>query len=180
MDALVVRKSSRALLAFAWSFSSSTGGVMLLVLETTAIGEMLAGMSSRNASIASALTWDEVSTGQGGPSGFWGGAVGATALLGDKCLDPQLDISSITQDRRFLTSVVMLPSDFGGDLWGLATMMVETSPRGGIFWSGSSIGGDGISIPKYIGSPAVRFMPLASGSGREVIMGLSCLFKPTG
>ena len=59
-------------------------------------------------------------------------------------------------------------------------MMVETSPRGSIFWSGSSIGGDRILIPKQTGSPAVRFMPLASSSGKEVIMGSSCLFKPTG
>ena len=35
-------------------------------------------------------------------------------LLGDECLDPQLDVSSIAWDRRFLTSIVMLPSNFGG------------------------------------------------------------------
>ena len=33
---------------------------------------------------------------------------------GDKCSDLQLDVSSTAQDRRFLTSIVMLPSDFGG------------------------------------------------------------------
>ena len=179
----MVRKSSRVLLAFAQSSSSSIGGVTLLVLEMATIGKMLAGMSSREASVTLVLTWDEMSTGWSGPSGFWGGAMGTTAgvgLLGDECLDLQLDVSSIAQDRRFLTSVVILPSNFGGDLWGLATMMVETLPRGSTFGFGSSIGGDGISIPKYIGSPAVRFMLLASGSGREVIMGLSCPFKPTG
>ena len=31
-------------------------------------------------------------------------------LLGVKFLDPWPDVSSITQDRRFLTSMVMLPS----------------------------------------------------------------------
>ena len=45
-------------------------------------------------------------------------------LLGDKCLDSQLDTSSTAQDRRLLTSVIMLPSDFGGDLCGLAIRMV--------------------------------------------------------
>ena len=116
MNALVVRKSSRALLAFAWSSSSSTRGVMLLVLETAAIGDA-GGMSSREASAASVLTWDEVSTGWDGPSGFRGGVM-ATAtgvgLLGDECLDLQLDVSSTARDRRFLTSIVMLLSNLGG------------------------------------------------------------------
>ena len=85
-------------------------------------------------------------------------------LLGDKCLDPQLDISSIAWDKRFMTSIVMLPSNFGGNLWRLATMMVKTSPRDSIFRSGSSIGGDGISIPKYIGSPVVSFY----GAGQQL------------
>ena len=69
-------------------------------------------------------------------------------LLGDECSDSQLDASSTAQDRRLLTSVVILPSDFGGDLCGLVIRMVETSPRGSIFLSGSSTGGEGISIPK--------------------------------
>ena len=76
------------------------------------------------------------------------GTATGVGLFGDESLDPQLDISSTAWDRRFLTSIVMLPSDFGGDLWGLATMMVETSSRGGILWSSSSTGGDRISIPK--------------------------------
>ena len=63
MDVLVVSRSLRALLAFARSSIASTGGVMLLILETVAIGEMLVGMSSREASATSALAWDEVSTG---------------------------------------------------------------------------------------------------------------------
>ena len=90
-------------------------------------------------------------TGQRKPSGFWDGVMGATAgvgLLGDECSDLQLDASSIAQDRRLLTSTVILPSDLGGDLWGLATRMVETSPRVSIYWSGSSTWGEGISIPQ--------------------------------
>ena len=69
-------------------------------------------------------------------------------LLGDECLDSQLDASIIAQDRRLLTSIVILPSDFWGDLCGLVIRMVETLQRGSIFWSGSSTGGEGISIPK--------------------------------
>ena len=118
MGALVVSRSLRALLAFAQSSIASTWEVMLLVLETAAIGEMLVWMSSREASATLALTWDEVSTDWSGPSGLWGEVVGTTTgvgLLGDECLDPQLDISSIARDRRSLTSIVMLPSDFGGN-----------------------------------------------------------------
>ena len=38
-----------------------------------------------------------MSTGRGGLSGFWGGVMGTATgegLLGDECLDPQLDVSS--------------------------------------------------------------------------------------
>ena len=55
MDALLVSRSLMALLAFAWSSTASTGGVTLPVLGTDAIGEMLVGMSSREASATSAL-----------------------------------------------------------------------------------------------------------------------------
>ena len=55
MDAFVVSRSLRALLALAQSSIASTRGVTLLVLETAAIGEMLVGMSSREASAASVL-----------------------------------------------------------------------------------------------------------------------------
>ena len=61
------------------------------------------------------------------------------------------DISSITQDKRSLTSLVKLPSpsDFGRvDLQAPAIMMVETSPRGDTFWSGSSTLGGGMSISR--------------------------------
>ena len=72
-------------------------------------------------------------------------------LLGVKFSDPQPDILSNTQDRRLLTSMVMLPSpsNFGGvDLSGLAITMVETLPRDGTFQSSSSAGDAGISISR--------------------------------
>ena len=56
VDTLVVSRSLRALLAFVQSSIASTRGVMLLILETAAIGEMLVGMSSREASATLALT----------------------------------------------------------------------------------------------------------------------------
>ena len=86
-----------------------------------AIGEMLAGISSREASASLMLTWDEVLTALSGPSGFWGGVMKTAAvmgLFGGECLDSMLDTSSKAQDRRLLTSAVMLHSDFGGDLCG--------------------------------------------------------------
>ena len=70
------------------------------------------------------------------------------ASLGMSVQIQQLDVSSTAWDMRFLTSIVMFPSDFRGDFWGMATMVVEILPKGSIFWSCSSIGGDGISIPK--------------------------------
>ena len=82
MDALVDRKSSRALLAFSQSSGLSSRGVMLPVLKTAAMGKMLVGMSSREASAASVLTWDEVSTGWSGSSGFWVGVVGTVVGVG--------------------------------------------------------------------------------------------------
>ena len=72
-------------------------------------------------------------------------------LLGVELLDPWPDISSIAQDKKSLTSLVMLPSpsNFGQvDLQGLAITMVETSPRGTTFWSGFSTGGGGMSISR--------------------------------
>ena len=61
---------------------------MLLLPETAAIGEMLAGISSREASPSSMLAWDEVLPGQGGPSGFHGRdmkTIAVVGLLGDEC-----------------------------------------------------------------------------------------------
>ena len=112
---------------------------------------MLAGISSREASPSSMLAWDEVLAGGGRPSVFHGGDIRTTAvvgLLGDDCWDLQLDTSNTAWDRRLLTSIVILPLDLGGDLGGLVIKMVGMSSKGGILWSGSSIGGEGISISK--------------------------------
>ena len=46
------------------------------------------------------------------------GAATGVGLLGDECSDLQLDVSSAAQDRRFLTSIVMLPSNLGGGIYG--------------------------------------------------------------
>ena len=66
MDDLVASSSSRALLAFSQSSATSAGEVTLLDLGVTAMGEMVVGTPSRDASAISAssrvLTWDEVST----------------------------------------------------------------------------------------------------------------------
>ena len=127
MDPLVLIRSSRALLALVQSSTRSTKGLTLLLLETTAIGEMLVGMSSREASASSMLAWDEVSTAWSGPSGFWGGVMRTTAvvgLLGDDCLDSQLDTSSTAQDRRLLTS----HSHTAFQFWGI---FVWTGYQGG-------------------------------------------------
>ena len=57
MDALVVSSSSRALLAFSQSsIVHLPGEVTLPDLEATAMGEMLVGIPSREASAISALT----------------------------------------------------------------------------------------------------------------------------
>ena len=72
-------------------------------------------------------------------------------LLRVEFLDLQPDISSNAQNRRFLNSMVMLPSpsNFGGlDLCGLAITMVETLPRGSTFQSSSSAGDGGISVSR--------------------------------
>ena len=55
VDALVVSSSLRALLAFSQSSIVSAGGVMLPDLEATAMGEMLVGISLREASAIAAL-----------------------------------------------------------------------------------------------------------------------------
>ena len=107
MDPLVFSRSSRALLALVRSSARSVKGLTLLLLEMAAIGEMLVGMSSREASASSTLTWDEVLTAWSGPSGFLDGVMRPTAvvdLLGDEHLDSQLDGSSTAWDRRLLTS----------------------------------------------------------------------------
>ena len=71
MDTLVANSSSRALLEFSQSSATSAGGVMLLDLVVTAMGEMVVGTPSRDASaiLASSkvLTWHEVPPAEGVP-----------------------------------------------------------------------------------------------------------------
>ena len=59
----------------------------------------------------------------------------------EECSDSQLDVSVIAQSRRSLTSAVILPSNFRGDLYGLVVWMMEASPIGGALVSDSSMGG---------------------------------------
>ena len=143
MDDLVASSSSRALLAFSWSSATSAGGVMLLDLVVTAMGEMVAGTPSRDASTISrssrACTWDEVSTGLGSSFSLWGGGVSMTTgfgLFGVEFPDPWPDMSNITWDRRLLTSIVMLtsPSNFGG-----GGLMGAGYNDGGAFASGQCL-----------------------------------------
>ena len=82
MDTLVVSSSLRALLAFFWSSAASAGGVMLPDLEVVAMGEMLVGIPSRDASAILALACDEVSTSWRSSFGLWGGGVRTTTGFG--------------------------------------------------------------------------------------------------
>ena len=85
---------------------------MLLLPEMAAIREMLAGISSREASPSSMLAWDEVSAGGSRPSGLCGRDMRTTAvvsLLGGDCWDSQLDVSNTAWDRRLLISIGILP-----------------------------------------------------------------------
>ena len=126
MDDLVASSSSRALLAFFQS-SAVSAGVMLLDLVVMAMGEMVVGTPSRDASTIStscrALTWDQVSTSLGSSFSLWGGGVSTTtwfSLLGVEFFDPWPVVSNITWDRRLLTSMVMLtsPSNLGAWSYG--------------------------------------------------------------
>ena len=78
--------SSRALLAFSQSWPMSVGGVTLLDLGVMAMGVMLVGTSSREASAISTssrmLTWDEVSTGLERSLSIWVGGVSMTTGFG--------------------------------------------------------------------------------------------------
>ena len=117
---------SAALWGLCWHLQSSmasTAGVTFTGLEAMGMGDMLVGIPSRDASAISVLTWDDVSTGWSSSFDSWGRGIRTTTglvLLRVKFLDPQLDVSSIAWDRRFLTSIVMLPSpsNFGGGFMG--------------------------------------------------------------
>ena len=64
----------------------SMGGVTLLDLGVAAMGEMVVGTSSREASTISAssgvLTWDKMSTSLVQSLGLWGGGVSMTTGFG--------------------------------------------------------------------------------------------------
>ena len=154
MDDQVASSSSRALLAFSQGWLTSAGGVLLLDPGVSAMGDMVVGTSSREASAISmssgALTWDEVSTSLEGSLSLWGGGVSMTTgfgLFGVKFPDTWPDVSNIALDRRLLASMVMLTplSGFRGVvLEGLAIRIEEHPPRGDAFWSCSSAMGCGM------------------------------------
>ena len=79
MDDLVTSISPRALLAFSQRWFASVGEVPLLGLGASAMGEMIVGISSREASAISAssgaLTWDDVSTSPEISLSLWDGGV---------------------------------------------------------------------------------------------------------
>ena len=105
---------------------------------------MLAGMPSREASASSTLSWGDVSMGGSEISDFQGGDIVTAAVVifsREECLDSQLDTSIIARSRKSLISVVILPSNFGGDLHALVVWMMEASPIGSAL-SDSSLGGD--------------------------------------
>ena len=168
MDDLVARSSSRPLLAFSQSSGTSVGWVTLLHLGVAAMGEMVVGTSSRDVSAISTssrvLTWDEVSTSLGSSFSLWGGGVSMTTgfgIFGVKSPDQWPDASNIAQDRRLLTSMVMLTclSDFGGVvLRGLVIIIVEHLPIGNAFWCGSSALDCRMSISRNMDLPPVRLM----------------------
>ena len=103
MDDLVASSSSRALLAFSQSSAVSVGGVMLLDLVVMAMGEVVVGTPSRDASaILTSLrvfTWDEVSTSLGSSFALWDRGVSMTTGFG------LLGSSSQTHDQTCPTSL---------------------------------------------------------------------------
>ena len=158
MDDLVASSSSRALLAFSWSWPTAAGGVSLLDLGVAAMGEMVVGTPPYEASTiltsSWVLTWDEVSTSLGRSFSLWGGGVSTTTgfgLFGVEFPDPWPDVSNTARDRRLLTSMVMLTSlsSFRGVvLRGLHIMIAEHLPRDDAFQSGSFAMGCGMSISR--------------------------------
>ena len=146
MDDLVASSSPRALLASSRRWSASAGGALPLGPGVLAVGEVAAGISSREASTISAssgvLTWDYVSTGMEGSTSLWGRGVSVTkrfSLLGVKFSDTCPDMSNTTWDRSSLTSMVMLTSLSAFSrvaLMGLAVRMEGQLPEDDAFHSG--------------------------------------------
>ena len=78
---LVLSRSARALLVLAQSSAKSIEALVLSLPQMSAIGEMLVGISSREASPSSMLAWDEVLAGSGRPSGLHGRDMRTTAVV---------------------------------------------------------------------------------------------------
>ena len=139
---------SEARLVLAQSSVGYTDGLVLLLLQVVAIGEMLAGRHLREASTSSILAWEEVSTGRGEASDLWGWNVTASAVMAfpvGECSNSWLDFPAITQVRRLSTSVAMLILGLGG--WGeLVVAIVFTSSTGKVGCPSSSSGGGGMLI----------------------------------
>ena len=127
----------------------STHGLALQLLYAAAMGEMLIGLLSREASPSSILAWEEVLTGRGGASDLWDGDMAASAVAAfpmAECSNTWLDLSTITRVSRSLTSVAMLILGLKGVLGEVAAGIECTLPSGGVVHSGSSGGSTGISI----------------------------------
>ena len=135
MEDLIASSSHRTLLASSLRWAVSEGGTPLLGPGVSAVGEEAAGISSREVSSITAssraLTWDDVSTGQGKSSTLvdeGGTRTTGSSLFGVEFPDACPDMSNPTWDRSSLTSMVMLTSlsTFGrGALTGLAIGMEE-------------------------------------------------------
>ena len=65
-----------------------------------------------------------------------------------ECSDVQPDTSAIAWVKRLLTSAAILHLNFGGDLGGLGTVLGEALPIGNALCSDSSMGSEGILIPR--------------------------------
>ena len=147
------------------------------------MGEMLAGIPSREASVSSILAWKEVSTGRGGASDLWDGDMTAStvaAFTTGECSNSWLDSSAIAQVSRSLTRVAMLILGFKRVLGELVAGIVCTLPSGRVVCSNSSGGGRGILILRYGCSFVVTLALLCSSSGKVMVVGSSFPFKPTG
>ena len=148
-----------------------------------AVEETLTGLLSREASPSPTLAWEEVSTGGSGTSNLWDRDITASAVAAIpavECSDLQLELSTIAQSRKSLTSALRLILDFQGVLGVVATGIVCTLPSGRVVHSGSSGESRGMSIFMCGCSLVVMQEPLCSGSGKLMVTGWLPPFKPTG
>ena len=116
MDDLEASSSSRSLLAFSQRWLVSVRGVLLLGPGDSAMGEIVVGTSSREASAISSsgvLTWDDVSTGPERSLSLWAGGVSMTrglVLLGSSSLTCDQMCLTSPKTGRLLNSMVNLTS----------------------------------------------------------------------